>query len=101
MYQIICTLLATIAYGTATGHCEVPQPGTSTITFPIFHLWRLSPDSDARSPTGTITIRAILGFPDAAGIAIPPSSSFTGSAAIVMTMKVMSPPSCANQASPR
>ncbi len=66
MYQIICTLLATIAYGTATGHCEVPQPGTSTITFQSSTYGDFRQILTREAPTGTITIRAILGFPDAA-----------------------------------
>jgi len=66
MYQILCVLMATIAYGTAAGHCQAPQAGTTTITF------QSSTYSDfrqvlAREPaTGTVVVRANLGFPEQA-----------------------------------
>jgi dienelactone hydrolase len=64
MYQILCVLMATIAHGTAIGHCDVPQAGTTTITF------QSSTYSDFRqllareAATGTVTVRASLGFPE-------------------------------------
>jgi dienelactone hydrolase len=64
MYQILCVLMATIAYGTAVGHCQAPQAGTTAITF------QSSTYSDFRqlltreAATGTVTIRANLGFPE-------------------------------------
>jgi hypothetical protein len=33
MYQILCVLMATIAYGTAVGHCQAPLAATANITF--------------------------------------------------------------------
>jgi dienelactone hydrolase len=63
VYQILCVLMATIAYGAAVGHCQAPQAGTTTITF------QSSTYSDFRqilvreAATGTITIRATLSFP--------------------------------------
>src|SRR6266849_1473862 len=66
MYQILCVLMATIAYGTAAGHCQAPQAGATTITF------QSSTYSDfrqvlAREPaTGTVMVRANLGFPEQA-----------------------------------
>jgi dienelactone hydrolase len=66
MYQILCVLMATIAYGTATGHCEVPRPGTSTITFQSSTYSDFRQILTREAPTGTITIRATLGFPEAA-----------------------------------
>jgi dienelactone hydrolase len=63
MYQILCVLMATIAYGTAAAHC---QAGTTTITF------QSSTYSDFRqvlareAATGTVTVRANLGFPEQA-----------------------------------
>ena len=56
--------MATIAYGTAAGQCQAPQAGTTTITF------QSSTYSDFRqllvgeAATGTVTIRASLGFPE-------------------------------------
>src|SRR5713226_4028842 len=66
VYQILCVLMATIAYGTAVGHCQAPQAGTTAITF------QSSTYSDFRqlltreAATGTVTIRANLGFPEEA-----------------------------------
>ncbi len=64
MYQILCVLMATIAYGTAAGHCQAPQAGTTAITF------QSSTYSDFRqlltreAATGTVTVQASLGFPE-------------------------------------
>jgi dienelactone hydrolase len=64
MYQMLCVLVATIAYGTASGHCQSSQTGVSEVTF------QSSTYSDfrqllAREPaTATVTIPAKLGFPD-------------------------------------
>jgi hypothetical protein len=33
MYQMLCVLVATIAYGTATGHCQGSQAGMTAVTF--------------------------------------------------------------------
>src|SRR3984893_9519468 len=66
MYLSLCVLMATIAYGTAVGHCEVPQAGTNQITF------QSSTYSDFRqlltreAATATVTVRANLGFPEQA-----------------------------------
>jgi dienelactone hydrolase len=66
MYLSLCVLMATIAYGTAVGHCEVPQVGTNQITF------QSSTYSDFRqlltreAATATVTVRANLGFPEEA-----------------------------------
>jgi dienelactone hydrolase len=63
MFQILCVLAATIAYGTATGHCEGSQAGLTTVTF------QSSSYSDmrqllAREPAGTVSVKASLGFPE-------------------------------------
>ncbi len=64
MYQIFCVLMATIAYGTAVGHCQAPQAGATTITF------QSSTYSDFRqilvreAATGKVTVRANLSFPE-------------------------------------
>lgn len=99
MFQILCVLAATIAYGTATGHCEGSQAGLTTVTF------QSSSYSDmrqvlAREPAGTVSVKASLGFPNRREIAIPPSSSFTASAAIATPTKALSRPNCARRASP-
>ena len=66
MYQVLCVLMATIAYGTAAGHCQAPQAGTTQVTF------QSSTYSDLRQPlareaaTATVTVRANLGFPEVA-----------------------------------
>jgi dienelactone hydrolase len=65
MYQILCVLIATIAYGTAAGHCQTPQAGTTTITF------QSATYSDmrqllARQATGAVTVKGSLGFPEQA-----------------------------------
>jgi hypothetical protein len=33
MYQMLCVLVATIAYGTAAGHCQGSQAGMTAVTF--------------------------------------------------------------------
>lgn len=64
MYQKLCVLLATIFYGTATGHCQGTQAGPNAVTF------QSSTYSDMRqllareAPTGTVTVKANLGFPE-------------------------------------
>src|SRR5258708_1540998 len=66
MYQMLCVLLATVAYGTATGHCQDSQAGITTVTF------QSSTYSDMRqlltheAATGTVTVKANLGFPEQA-----------------------------------
>jgi dienelactone hydrolase len=66
MYQILCVLLTTIAFGTAAGHCQAPQAGTRAITF------QSSTYSDFRqlltreAATATVTVPANLGFPEEA-----------------------------------
>src|SRR5258708_38617202 len=66
MYQMLCVLLATVAYGTATGHCQDSQAGITTVTF------QSSTYSDMRqlltheAATGTVTLKANLGFPEQA-----------------------------------
>jgi dienelactone hydrolase len=63
MYQMLCALMATIAYGTAVGHCQ--QAGATAITF------QSSTYSDFRqllareAAAGTVTIQASLRFPEA------------------------------------
>ncbi|UPJ47197.1 dienelactone hydrolase family protein [Bradyrhizobium sp. 200] len=64
MYQMLCVLVATIAYGTATGHCQGAQAGMTAVTF------QSSTYSDMRqllareATTGAVTVKADLGFPE-------------------------------------
>jgi len=64
MYLSLGVLMATIAYGTAVGNCQVPQGGTDQITF------QSSTYSDFRqvlareAATATVTVRANLSFPE-------------------------------------
>jgi dienelactone hydrolase len=64
MYQMICVLVATIAYGTATGHCQGSQAGMTAVTF------QSSTYSDMRqllareAATAAVTVKANLGFPE-------------------------------------
>jgi dienelactone hydrolase len=64
MHQLLCVLIAVIAYETAAAHCQAPQAGTTAITF------QSSTYSDFRqlltreAATGTVTVRASLGFPE-------------------------------------
>jgi dienelactone hydrolase len=66
MYQILCVLIATSAYGTAAGHCQAPPTGMPAITF------QSSTYSDFRqlltreAAPATITVQGNLGFPQAA-----------------------------------
>lgn len=63
MYQIVCVLLATIAYGTAVGHCQAPQAGT-TITFQSSTYSGFRQLLTREAATGTVTIQANLRFPE-------------------------------------
>ena len=71
MYQILCVLVATIAYGTATGHCQDSQAGMTAVTF------QSSTYSDMRqllaheAPSRTVTVKASLGFPEQASDRYP------------------------------
>ena len=64
MYQMLCALMAMIAYGSAAGHCQAPQAGTTAITF------QSSTYSDMRqllvreAASGAVTVKAYLGFPE-------------------------------------
>ena len=64
MYRMLCALVATIAYGTAAGHCQGSQAGMTAVTF------QSSTYSDMRqllareATTGAVTVAAYLGFPE-------------------------------------
>jgi len=66
MYQILCVLMATIAYGTAAGHCQTLQAGTTTITFQSGSYSDMRQLLAREPATGAVTVKANLGFPEQA-----------------------------------
>jgi dienelactone hydrolase len=64
MYQILCVLMATIAYGTAVGHCQTLQAGTTTITFQSATYGDMRQLLAREAATGAVTVKATLGFPE-------------------------------------
>jgi dienelactone hydrolase len=64
MYQILCVLMATIAYGTAAGHCQSPQAGTTTITFQSATYSDMRQLLAREATTGAVTVKATFGFPE-------------------------------------
>jgi dienelactone hydrolase len=64
MYQMFCALMAMIGYGTAAAYCQAPQPGTTAITFQSSTYSDFRQILTREAATGTITVRAILGFPE-------------------------------------
>jgi dienelactone hydrolase len=65
MYQILCVLMAAIGYGTAA-QCQAPQAGTTTITFQSSTYDDFRQILVGEAATGTVTVRANLGFPEPA-----------------------------------
>jgi dienelactone hydrolase len=64
MYQILCVLIATIAWGTATGHCQTSSAGRTTVTFQSATYGDMR-QLLARAPeAGAVTVEATLGFPE-------------------------------------
>jgi dienelactone hydrolase len=66
MYQILCVLMATIAAGTAAGHCQDAQAGITAVTFQSSTYSDLRQLLARESPTATVTVKASLGFPEQA-----------------------------------
>jgi dienelactone hydrolase len=66
MYQMLCVLMATIAYGTAAGHCQATQAGTTAITFQSSTYSGFRQLLAREAAAGTITVRAKLDFPEQA-----------------------------------
>jgi dienelactone hydrolase len=66
MYRIVCVLVATIAYGMAAAHCQTPQVGTTTITFQSSTYGDMRQLLAREAPTGAVTVKASLGFPEQA-----------------------------------
>ena len=64
MYQILCVLIATITYGTATGHCQTLQAGTTTVTFQSATYSDIRQLLAREATAGAVTVKATLGFPE-------------------------------------
>ena len=64
MFQILCVLMATIGYGAADGYCQSLQAGTTAVTFQSSTYSDFRQLMTGEAATGTVTIRANLGFPD-------------------------------------
>ena len=64
MYQMLCVLLATIAYGTATGHCQGSQAGMTAVTFQSSTYSDMRQLLTREAATGAVTVKANLGFPE-------------------------------------
>src|SRR5882762_4894369 len=66
MYQMLCVLVATIAYGTATGHCQGPQAGMTAVTFQSSTYSDMRQLLARQATGGAVTVKATLGFPEQA-----------------------------------
>jgi len=64
MYQMICVLVATIAYGTANGHCEGSQAGMTAVTFQSSTYSDMRRILTREAATAAVTVNAYLGFPE-------------------------------------
>ena len=66
MYQMLCVLLATIVYGTATGHCQTAEASLTAVTFQSSTYSDMRQILAREAATGTVTVKANLGFPEQA-----------------------------------
>ena len=66
MKRILCVLLATIAFETVAAHGQAAQAGTTSITFQSATYSDFRQILTREAPSGTVTVRATLGFPEAA-----------------------------------
>jgi dienelactone hydrolase len=64
VYQILCALVATIAYGTVTGHCQDPQAGMTEVSFQSSTYSDMRQFLGREPAGGAVTVKASLGFPD-------------------------------------
>jgi dienelactone hydrolase len=64
MYQMLCVLVATIVYGTASGHCQGAQAGMTTVTFQSSSYGDMRQLLAREATTGAVTVKATLGFPE-------------------------------------
>jgi len=63
MYEMLCVLLSTIAYGTATGHCQGYWAGFETVAFQSSTYRDMRELLAGEVPTATVTVKASLSFP--------------------------------------
>lgn len=66
MYQMLCVLVATIAYGTAAGHCQGSQAGLTAVTFQSSTYGDMRQILAREAATAAVTVKASLGFPEQA-----------------------------------
>jgi hypothetical protein len=66
MCRILRVLIATIAYGMGAAYCQTPQAGTTTITFQSSTYSDMPQLLAREAPTGAVTVKASLGFPEQA-----------------------------------
>jgi hypothetical protein len=64
MYQMLCVLVATMAYGTATGHCQHSEAGMTAVTFQSSTYSNMRQLLAREATTGAVTVKAYLGFPE-------------------------------------
>ena len=64
--QMLCVLLAAIAYGTSAGPCEGAQASLSTVTFQSATYNDMRQLMAREAPSGAVTVKATLGFPERA-----------------------------------
>jgi dienelactone hydrolase len=64
MYQILCALVATIAYGTAIGHWQDSQAGMIAVTFQSSTYGDMRQLLAREATAGAVTVKAYLGFPE-------------------------------------
>jgi dienelactone hydrolase len=71
VYQMLCVLVATIVYGTASGHCQSSQAGMTTVTFQSSTYSDMRQLLTREAATGAVTVKAYLGFPEQASDRYP------------------------------
>jgi dienelactone hydrolase len=64
MYQMLCVLVATIAYGSANGHCQGAQAGMTAVTFQSSTYSDMRQLQAREAATAAVTVKANLGFPE-------------------------------------
>ena len=64
MFQMLCALVATIAYGSATGHCQDSQAGMTALTFQSSTYADMRQLLAREAATAALTVKAKLGFPE-------------------------------------
>lgn len=64
MYQILCVVVAALAYGAAAVHCQTPQTGTTIITFKSATYSDMRQLLAQEATTVPVSIKATLAFPE-------------------------------------